>query len=268
MTMSCSDSCLKKFMAISKLPFIRNHWCTSSDDFRHEQISLTHSVLHSFRSRCMCKKSQWENTAKCHWAHSLMFDDSFFKTNVLNHCTHDAVRFLVSCPEQKSFPHDVFSAVPDSVCASVILIQLWLFWIPAHACSCRSAALTTGLQHFNCTAVSASPLHLLSSAPSCSQINVSLSEAIREMFLKVQNRSSCSGHTPHEDNLSCSGCSQLSEFNTRPDGESIVFITLFLLQVRRKNVLFLIVVGCLMYDDLGQNSVNSLKKSHTTFTSD
>lgn len=111
---------------------------------------------------------------------------------------------------------------PDSVCASLILIQLWLFWIPAHACLCRSAALTAGLWHFNYTAVSASPLHLLISAPSCSQINVSLSEAIREMFLKVQNRSFCSGHTPHEDNLSCCGCSQLSEINTRPDGESIV----------------------------------------------
>lgn len=80
------------------------------------------------------------------------------------------------------------------------------------------------------------------SAPSCSQINVGLSDAMQETLWKVPNRSFCSGDASHEANLSCCSPSQLPQINMRPHVERIiVYMTHFLLQVRRKTILLLTV---------------------------
>lgn len=66
------------------------------------------------------------------------------------------------------------SALVLSLCANrrSDQVQLWLFWIPAHACSCGSAHLTADLHNFNCTAARGLALGPRRSLRSCLQIEV------------------------------------------------------------------------------------------------
>lgn len=81
------------------------------------------------------------------------------------------------------FSCDSFGFLHTPACADQPLWQL--------AFSTLTAQLSLPLPHLS---------HL--SAPSCSQINIGLSDATQEMLLKVPDRSFCSGNKAHQAKLS------------------------------------------------------------------